>query len=281
MLCDVLVRLEDSPETEFALGAALVFARGYGSTVTGLYVRSLPPIAVLPDSMGVPMASLVGGGYGLWPEDVQSVQVEGERQAAALSSFEAAAVRSGVTHRCEVGTGEAVTELTTRAACVDLVVMPRGETERGKVGFELEALVRTVGHPFLVASEPIDSIARIGVACDGSPGSIHALSLATDIVHHWKGKPPEVVLIEIVPSGREEGTALSAAAAYLDLYGIPCRSVLAHGIPGDEILAVADGEGLDLLCMGAYGHSAIRDYFLGSTTQAVIEHRRKPILLTH
>ena len=281
MLRDILVRLEDSPETEFALGAALLFAKGYGSTVTGHYVRSLPPIAVLPESMGIPMASLATSGYGLWPEDVQAVRVESERQAAAFYSFEAAAERSGVPYRCEVGTGSAVAELATRAGCVDLVVMPRGETDRGRVGFDVEALVRAVGHPFLVASESIESIACIGVACDGSQGSIHALSLATDIVHHWKGKPPQVVLIEVVPQGHGEGIALSAAGAYLELYGIPYRTVLAHGVPGDEIPAVADREGVDLLCMGAYAHGVVRDYFLGSTTQAVIEHRRKPILLTH
>ena len=213
--------------------------------------------------------------------DVDFSLVEGERQTRVLKAFEGAAGQSSVPYRSDVRTGSSAEEFVTRAHCADLVVMPRGESDRGRVGSDVEAMVRAVPHPFLIASEKIDTISCIAVAFDGSPGSIQALAAAADIAQHWKSKRPEILLIEIVPPDETANAALTEAGAYLDLYELPYRTVRAHGVPGEEIPAVAEREEVDLLCMGAYGHWVVRDFLLGSTTQAVIERRRKPILLCH
>ena len=280
MLRNVLVRLEDSPETEFAVGASLAFAKGYGSTVTGLYVRHVPPMTVMPDVIGMPM----GAGSNMQLQmavDLEFAAAESELQAQALSAFEGAARDSSVSFRCDVRAGNSANAFAERAGRADLVVLPRGEADRGRIGCDVEALVRAVRHPFLVASEAIEAISRIGVAYDGSEGSVQALALAADIVHHWKGDRPELLLIEVLPPDDPPRSVLAAAREYLDLYGLPHRTVTVRGVAGEEIPAIAVREEVDLLCMGAYGHWAVREYLLGSTTQAVIERRRKPILLCH
>ena len=50
---------------------------------------------------------------------------------------------------------------------------------------------------------------------------------------------------------------------------------------GDELLVrVADGE-IDLLVMGAYGHSRLREIVLGGVTQTLLQHMTVPILISH
>ena len=50
---------------------------------------------------------------------------------------------------------------------------------------------------------------------------------------------------------------------------------------GDELLVrVADGE-FDLLVMGAYGHSRLREIVLGGVTQSLLQHMTVPVLMSH
>lgn len=282
MFRHMLVRLEDSPETEFAVGAALAFAKGYGGTVTGLYVREPAPIHVAPDAIGRSAATLSASGVPVSTEDADAHAANaGERQARTLSAFEDMCRKAGVPFRCDVRTGHTRGEFADSAGTADVVTMPRGEQDRGAIGSEVETLVKTVPHPFLIASEQITQVKRIAVAFDGSVGAVRALAAAADIARNWKPEQPEILLVEVVPRGAERAGHLAAAEAYLDMYELRHRSTVVHGTPGVELPEFAQREEVDLLCMGAYGHSTLREFFLGSTTQAVIENRRKPILLCH
>lgn len=282
MLRHLLVRLEDSPETEFAIDAALAFARGYGSTVTGLYVRHPAPVRLDPEAAGLSAAALATAGIPVArPGAADAVVTEGERQARALASFEEMAKKAGVPFRCDVRTGPSADEFAVRAGTADLVTMPRGESDVGRVGSDVEGLVRSVPHPFLIASEKIEKIERLAVAFDGSPGAVRALAAAADIAKSWKDETPEILLVEVLSPGQSSRAHLAEAEAYLDLYELPYRSITVHGVAAEVLPALAEREEVDILCMGAYGHWVLRDILLGSTTQAVIEQRRKPILLCH
>ena len=206
---------------------------------------------------------------------------EGERQARALDAFEAIAAKAKVPIYRQVRDGESADKLVEAAVTADLVAMPRGEYDRGAVGSETASIIRSVPHPFLIASEAIDTIARIAVAYDGSPGSVRALAAAADIAKNFRPGPPEIVLVEVLPTNDESGSHLGAAEEYLSLYELPHRSCTLMGSAADAIAALARDEEVDLLCMGAYGHSTLRELVLGSTTHAVIRQRRKPMLLCH
>ena len=53
------------------------------------------------------------------------------------------------------------------------------------------------------------------------------------------------------------------------------------GSVGEAILARARGEGADLVVMGGYGHSRLREMMLGGTTRHVLERTTVPVLLSH
>ena len=50
---------------------------------------------------------------------------------------------------------------------------------------------------------------------------------------------------------------------------------------GSVLLDWAKGQGADLLVLGGYGHSRIRELVLGGVTRHVLAHSSMPVLLSH
>ena len=52
-----------------------------------------------------------------------------------------------------------------------------------------------------------------------------------------------------------------------------------HGIPEDEIADYIEENGINMVIMGAYGHSRIRHLVIGSTTAEMMRQCKVPVLL--
>lgn len=50
---------------------------------------------------------------------------------------------------------------------------------------------------------------------------------------------------------------------------------------GDAILGRVSDAGADLLVMGAYGHSRLRELMLGGVTATMLEQMTVPVLMSH
>jgi nucleotide-binding universal stress UspA family protein len=93
----------------------------------------------------------------------------------------------------------------------------------------------------------------------------------------------ESVQILEVNQGRDEGTDLGITAA-LARHGIKAtrRSMVAPDISaGDEILSRLADQGADLLVMGAYGHSRMRELIFGGVTRHIARQMTAPTLWSH
>lgn len=58
-------------------------------------------------------------------------------------------------------------------------------------------------------------------------------------------------------------------------------TILRHGDPAEEILAVVRGQPVDLVCMGARGRGRISGALLGSVSSAVLHHSPVPVVVLH
>jgi nucleotide-binding universal stress UspA family protein len=56
-------------------------------------------------------------------------------------------------------------------------------------------------------------------------------------------------------------------------------SVTASGVPADELLAVAQAEGADLVVVGSRSHNFLYEIFLGSVAKQVIRKSQLPVLI--
>jgi nucleotide-binding universal stress UspA family protein len=116
------------------------------------------------------------------------------------------------------------------------------------------------------------------VAYDGSPGSQRALTTGLRLAGDLSA---EVTLITVCHSENQEAAATLLKLAHdqaLDLR-LPAHAQLLHGDPETEILNERLKISADLIVMGAFGHSRVRELVLGSTTSHVIRKSEVPVLL--
>jgi nucleotide-binding universal stress UspA family protein len=59
------------------------------------------------------------------------------------------------------------------------------------------------------------------------------------------------------------------------------RLVREHGSVAETLLAAAQRAGSDLLVMGGYGHTRLREAVFGGFTRHVLEHADLPVLMAH
>jgi len=85
-----------------------------------------------------------------------------------------------------------------------------------------------------------------------------------------------------VPEDRGEDFALKhlkEAETRLEKAGFEPKCHMLPGVPEDVISRYVEEEGMDMLIMGAYGHSRIRQLLIGSTTTEMIRRCRVPVML--
>jgi nucleotide-binding universal stress UspA family protein len=145
----------------------------------------------------------------------------------------------------------------------------------GHLGSNLERVVRAVHRPVLVASRAVRPVERFLIAFDGSETTRRCVQMicASPLL---RGLACEVLTVGDDAAQRER-----AAWAQTQLRGVGFEPVLhvVPGVPDAEIARVVSSRGIDLLVMGAYGHSRIRTMIVGSTTTQVLRTCPIPVLL--
>lgn len=75
---------------------------------------------------------------------------------------------------------------------------------------------------------------------------------------------------------------LSALKDAADKAGVPCETVCVTGNhPYEGIVRMAEGKACDLIVMASHGRKGITGFLLGSETQKVLSHTKKPVLVLH
>lgn len=163
----------------------------------------------------------------------------------------------------------------------DLVVLgQRGEhaEQAGQMmGSSVERIVRRSIKPCLVTPGKFHEIANILLTYDGSQPSNHALRNGIDLASSLK--LPATIATVASDDSLASSACLEEGVANAKQQGLSPRSQLLKGHPEAEILKFAEQEKMDLIVMGAYGHTRIREFILGSTTSHVIRKSRVPVLL--
>jgi len=162
----------------------------------------------------------------------------------------------------------------------DLVVLGKrgnhADFAKGHLGSNLERVVRGCQHPVLVASTAVWPMERFVFAYDGGPSAHKALDylVAEPLL---KGMPCQLVCVG--KSDSKQAQALRDAEAKLLGAGYEVKAELLSGHADEVILGAIEQDGADLLVMGAYGHSRIRQMIVGSTTTAMLRKTKRPVLL--
>lgn len=145
-----------------------------------------------------------------------------------------------------------------------------------RLGSHLESLVRASHRPVFVASRAFKPIDRAIIAYDGGASSQR-------VVDHVARNPLFANLaIEVITVGqtnRETEKGLENASAILKGAGLEVETKILAGQPDEVLGARVEEAGASIVVMGAYGHSRIRSFVIGSTTSEMLRSCKAPVLL--
>lgn len=270
----ILVPTDGSDAALVGVRYAIALAQRRGATLLGLYVVDVkllegPFLRDISASLGT--APFVN-----YQNNIAMLLDESGK--AALHVFQDLCAAAGVPCETRLETGVVARTILENCALADLIIMGRGGAHNqwlnGLVGSTTEAIARRAPLPLLITGQDAPGFSRFLVAFDGSPHARQALKTATMIAGAWQ-MPFHLLTV----GGTGQGTVLDDAKRYLQAHEIDVECILLDGEPGEVIAAYAGEYGADLLVMGAYGHSKVRELVMGSTTAYAINHAPCPVLL--
>ncbi len=209
-------------------------------------------------------------------------------QATALAAFEKAAKGRHLSTEWRVVDGYVDSELVVQARYADLLVL--GQTDPGSslpTPTDLpEAVALASGRPVLV-------VPHIGVTTP--PGktvllcwnaSREAARAASEALPILKAAAKVIVLvIDAAPSADGHGAEPGAdVAGWLARHGVKVtvqRDTAADADVGATILSRAADHAIDLIVMGLYGHSRVREMVLGGASRTLLNSMIVPVLMAH
>jgi nucleotide-binding universal stress UspA family protein len=178
--------------------------------------------------------------------------------------------------------------LVRQASFCDLVVLSQNDPRESTsmvVSDLPEYVVLGSARPVLVVP-----CARIGahigrkvlVGWNGRNESASALAGALPLLAH--AEQVTVVMFDPPPKEGPDGVHPAAdLAAYLARHGVKAEVLVRHaGVDaGLALLALAGETGADLLVMGCYGHTRLRETLLGGASSTVLRAMTLPVLMAH
>jgi len=276
MIKDLVVNLSVAPERDPAAEFALSVASAFTAHAVGIafqYDPSMP--AVLMDD--VP------------PDVIDMEQAENKRAAnAAASRFDGAARVASVRSETRIvestmaGVAMRFAHIARRFD-LSIVAQARPEADRPESLIAEQALFDS-GRPVLVV--PYIQTARfkadrVLLCWDGSRTAARA---AADVLPFLtRAKAIEIFIVETgkLKSDEIPGTDIASHLARHDLNVSVERTVAGDIDVASVILSHAADVGADMLVMGGYGHSRLREFILGGATRAILSSMTVPTLMSH
>lgn len=280
----LLLPLSDSPAGAAALEAGLVAAR--------LFSAHLAAVTVRVDSREV--APLAGEGLsGAMIEDMMDAADHdgAEREVAMRALFESAAQRHGVpktgegaTASLDQVTGRESEIVPARARLSDLAILAHpakgAGADNASASESLHAVLFDSGRPVLIA--PPSAVTDIGRRCCIAWNGTVEGSAALAAMLPWLRRADAVRVLHAADY-RRRGPPAADVLPYLALHGV--KADIAEFGPVDRdvgagLLKAAADFGADLLGMGAYSHSRLRQLILGGVTRHILENATLPVLMS-
>ncbi len=279
----IIAFVDGSVYSESVLDHAAWVAGKLGASVDVVHVIGRRDVNSIPADFS---GNLEMGGHGA----LLAQLAEHDRERAKLAQERGRLiVDAGVTRLKAAGIAEAHARLRT-GDIVEAVQELEGEADlivvgkRGAaadfaklhLGSNLERVARASTKPVMVASRAFNPVKRFLIAFDGGASITKAINhIATGRL--FPGLPCTMITVgKETPEARGK---LETAAGILRNAGYTVDAIIEDGEPEDVIAAHAKADHIDLLVMGAYGHSRVRNFIIGSTTTEMIRSVLIPVML--
>jgi nucleotide-binding universal stress UspA family protein len=279
----ILVPVADRPESAFALETAFELARGHEASVIGCHVRRHR--SEEPSAFG----GLLGAARAPSAEEEAEAKLNSE---SARALFERIAAERGfdlskrprlgqhglaIWHEM-VGTPDRILSIVGPVNDMLVASRPKAKASGPAQAFLLAALLRS-GRPVLVLPQKrvVNVARRVLIAWNQSLEAAAALHASMAILE----KAEEVTFVSAGGESRT-GPKSSYAIDYLKHWGIKAQSITTGGRnPEQDLEETMKETKADLLIMGAYSRSRLRELVFGGVTEHMLFRTDKPVLMLH
>lgn len=176
--------------------------------------------------------------------------------------------------------GELAQTLAEQEHGVRLLILGRrgeaAERTQRDLGRNVEHVVRALHKPILTVTEGFTPPQRVMIAFDGGIVTRRGVAMVVGSPL-FRGLP-----IYLLMSGRKKKDAprqLEWAKTTLEAAGFAVQAALIPGDAESVIAKTVQAQSIDLLIMGAFGHSPLRSLLFGSKTADLLRSSRIPTLL--
>ncbi len=285
MIKTILVAATGNDSDAATFAAALAIARPFAAHLDVLHVR-LDAV-----NTAVAMTTDVGSGALTTGLIERLEQDSREREATAQEIFTrfcgaaglaltSAPSPNGPSAEWHVETGEEPRWMAAYGIAADLIVARRATGEDVVARSTLEAVLVETGRPLLIpaASAMPANFERIAIAWKPTREAARAVALAMPFLS--RANEIVVITVEEEAAERDDSRRLVRNLAW---HGLAAKAERLK--PGPEgaaatlLAGVADRA--DLLVMGGYGHSRLREWVFGGFTQRMLADAPLPVLIAH
>jgi len=273
---NLLVHIDHSLACEHRVKAAIELANEYKARLSALFVV---PDYFVPSYVEAQISADIIA-------EINEKAVERARDAQ--SKVKAQVEAAGLKVDCYIEEGNLVGILSDYARYTDLLLLGQSQTDDPDNISEgladhlvLEGGVPCLVIPYIGTRQTLGK--RVLLAWNESRESARALRDALPIL---QAADQVTVLLIKSKSHDEKHTSIEEKVllSYLADHGIEGKISLCidqHLDPGDTMLAQASDNDCDLIVMGAYGHSRLREIVLGGATRHLLKEMTVPVLISH
>jgi nucleotide-binding universal stress UspA family protein len=280
-LKDILVHLDATPRCAARLQLAVALARQHDAHLIGLHVVDtvLPALALADGSGGGAMVGTL----------LDQLREDGLAAAAGVEAdFRETLRREAINGEWRLVEGILPEQVALHARYADLAVIGQLDPQAAVLGAGqvVEQVLFATGRPVLVVpyAGTFETLGRrVLVGWNASREAARAVNDALPILI-----AAESVLVLAVnpadsanPQGEEPGADI---ALHLARHGVKAKveHVTAPATPdADVLLNKASELAADLIVVGAYGHSRLREMVLGGVTRTLLQSMTVPVIMSH
>lgn len=273
----LLVHLDSGKRSQQRLAAAVRIATDFRAQLVGVYlVRGIelaPSVAALLPPDLIERRS----------RELADAQREGE------DVFRRTTAAAGISAQWRAPAGPPLEAAVAHGRCADLFVMGQSDSTDPESVFVDELIATTI----LATARPTLIVPHVGtrptlgenalVAWDGGREASRAVADALPFLERAKR-------VTVVAVNQDSGAhpvdapAVARLTSYLHAHGIAAivdRDSVSDISIGERLLSRAADLGSDLIVMGGYAHTRLRELVLGGVTRTMLEKMTVPVLMSH
>lgn len=271
----ILLGLDGSSYAEAAKEYACKIAHRHNASITGVAIIDLPGI----QSTGGPVP--LGGAHYEVQREEKLLENTREKAKVILDDFSQSCRSRNINAILHTDTGSPFSELIEESKFHDLTVIGKksffGYSDHETFG-TLEKILKNGLIPVLAVPDSVREIKKVVIAYDNSIPAAKAVHMFL-LLGIWKDC--DVTLLTVSDNIVGADVLMTNLKEYFLSHGIDARLEMLSGIPEKLIKAYIIDNEIDLLVMGAYGRKSVREFFVGSVTQNLIQETSIPLFLYH